>query len=552
MTLKGMTPFPPEFAERYRQTGYWQDRPLGAVFQETFARFTDRVAIVAGEERVTYRELGRRVERLALHLLKMGVLPLDPVVMQLPNVPAFHCLYFALQRVGAIPVMALPAHRYLEISHFVRLTGAVGYILPARLGTEEMIPLAERVEADCDSLRFILVHGAGGETRYPALEDLLQRDSGLSPDALAELEIDPTEPCCFQLTGGTTGVPKVIPRTHNDYHYVSVASSAVSDIGMDDALLVVLPNAHNFPLATPGIQGFLLQGARIVLSTSMEAADALRLVERERITHLELVPALLIRWLNDPAIGAHDLSSLRMITAGGQKVQAEVKRRAEAAIPGCIVQEVFGMSEGLLTIVRVDDPEEVRMETVGRPISAGDEVMLVDERGREVPPGEVGELACRGPYTFRGYFRAPVQNAASFTADGFFKTGDLMRLHPTGNYVVEGRRKDLINRGGENISAEEVENLILGHPAVKNVACVPMPDLVLGERMCAYVVPQAGATVTLPELTAFALEKGIAKFKLPERLELLEELPTSGFGKISKKTLMAWIAEKLEAEGTLC
>jgi non-ribosomal peptide synthetase component E (peptide arylation enzyme) len=135
------------------------------------------------------------------------------------------------------------------------------------------------------------------------------------------------------------------------------------------------------------------------------------------------------------------------------------------------------MSEGLLTIVRVDDPEEVRMETVGRPISAGDEVMLVDERGREVPPGEVGELACRGPYTFRGYFRAPVQNAASFTADGFFKTGDLMRLHPTGNYVVEGRRKDLINRGGENISAEEVENLILGHPAVKNVACVPMPDL---------------------------------------------------------------------------
>ncbi len=548
MTLEGMVPFPPEFAERYRARGYWQDRPLGEVFAETFARFADRIALVAGQQRISYRQLGERVERLALHLLEGGIKPLDPVVVQLPNVPEFIYLYFALQRIGAIPVMALPAHRYIEISHFVRLTGAVGYALPARLGAEDMVPFAERIREENDSLRLILLHGPGAAPGFESLAGWLETESGLSPDALSGLNIDPSEPACFQLTGGTTGVPKVIPRTHNDYHYNFLVTSGLVGIEPDSALLVVLPIAHNFALASPGVQGFLLRGARLVLTTETGAAQVLPLVARERVTHLELVPALLISWLNDPAIDRHDLSSLRVLNSGGQKLQTEVKRRAKEMIPDCIVQEVFGMAEGLLMFVRLDDPEEVWLETVGRPVCPDDEVKLLDESGRDVAPGEVGEMACRGPYTLRGYFRAPEQNAQDFTSDGFFKTGDLMRLHPSGNYVVEGRRKDLINRGGEKISAEEVENLILSHPAVKNVACVPMPDPVLGERMCAYLVPQTGATVTLAEITAFALEKGIAKFKLPERLELLDELPTSGFGKISKKTLMAWIAEKLKEE----
>jgi 2,3-dihydroxybenzoate-AMP ligase len=257
---------------------------------------------------------------------------------------------------------------------------------------------------------------------------------------------------------------------------------------------------------------------------------------------------LLIRLINDPAIGKHDLSSLRVIQSGGQRMQPEVRARTKQLIPGVTVQENFGMSEGMLFFVRLDDPEDVRMETCGRPLSPDDEVRLVDDDGREVAPGEVGELTCRGPYTLRGYFGVPEYNARQFTPDGFYRSGDLMRLHPSGNYVVEGRKKDLINRGGEKISAEEIENLILAHPAVQNIACVPMPDPNLGERMCACVIPKKGRSLNLAELIEFLKEKEIAKFKLPERLELLSDFPVSTFGKVSKKALVEMVTAKLERE----
>ena len=196
------------------------------------------------------------------------------------------------------------------------------------------------------------------------------------------------------------------------------------------------------------------------------------------------------------------------------------------------------MAEGLLMFVRLDDPDEVRFETVGRPVCEDDEIKIVDDERNPVPDGEVGELLVRGPYTLRGYYGVPEYNARTFTPDGFYCSGDLMRRHPSGNYIVEGRKKDLINRGGEKISAEEIENLILSHPAVRNVACVPLPDPVLGERMCACVIPRAGSALTLEELAAYLQGLGIAKFKLPERLELMEEFPLSAFGKVSKKTLV--------------
>ncbi len=200
------------------------------------------------------------------------------------------------------------------------------------------------------------------------------------------------------------------------------------------------------------------------------------------------------------------------------------------------------MAEGLLCYVRLDDPDDVRYETAGRPVSELDEVRVVDEDEREVAEGDIGELLTRGPYTIRGYFRADEHNLAAFTSDGFYRTGDLVRIHPSGNVVVAGRKKDLINRAGEKISAEEVENLIISHPAVLDVACVPVPDSVLGERMCACVILQPGAAITLEELTAFLLGKGIAKFKLPERVEFFEEFPTTRVGKVSKRELVELVS----------
>ncbi len=548
-TLEGVVPFPPEFAARYREKGYWEDATMGHFFDEIVSKSSERVAFLAGDESVTYRQLAQRVERLALHLLKLGVQPLDRFVMQLPNSPEFVYLYFALQKVGAIPVMAMSSHRYSEIHQFVELSQAVGYAIPDRIGDFDFADLAERIRSEHPSLRWIFVVGsAAAVPNSISLTDLLQTESGLAPEHLTERVVDPTEPALFQLSGGTTGIPKLIPRTHNDYIYNTKAAVEVNDIRPDDAFLVVLPMAHNFPLACPGIQGFLYRGARFVISDSTRPADVFPLMEREHITHVELVPAVLIRWINDPHIKEYDLSSLRVINTGGQKLQPEVKRRAEELIPSCKVQEVFGMAEGLLCFVRLDDSNEIRMETVGRPVCPDDELKLLDENDNEVPVGEIGELLVRGPYTLRGYFRVPEYNARTFTSDGFYRSGDLMRRHPSGNYIVEGRKKDLINRGGEKISAEEIENLILSHPAVLNVACVPMPDAVLGERTCAFVILQPGATLTLKDLTDFLLDKGIAKFKLPERLEVVDDFPLSKFGKVSKHVLVKQITDILTAE----
>ena len=289
----------------------------------------------------------------------------------------------------------------------------------------------------------------------------------------------------------------------------------------------------------------------MVLANTTRGEDIFPLIERHRITHVAVVPALLIRWINDPLIKKFDLSSLQVIQSGGQRLQPEIRRRTKELIPSVTVQENFGMAEGMLMFVRLDDAEAVRMETVGRPISPDDEVRLVDEDDNEVAPGEVGEFLARGPYTLRGYYGAPEYNARAFTTDGFYRSGDLMRQHPSGNYIVEGRKKDLINRGGEKISAEEVENLILTHPAVQNVACVAIPDPVLGERMCACLVLRQGRSLALPELVAFLAEQEIAKHKLPERLEIMDDFLLSPFGKVSKKDLTDRIANKLKEEGKL-
>ena len=536
--LAGVTPIPPDFAARYRERGYWEDVPLGRFYDGVFTSHGESLALISGDERLTYKELKERVDRLALHLLKLGVAPLDRWVLQMPNIPEFVYLYFALQRLGAIPIMALAGHRWNEINAFFELSGANGYAVSERLGDFESKQLVAQIREAHPSVQIVL-----GVER---IRELVGRSPGSDPGLVDMIEIDPDEPCIFQLSGGTTGVPKLIPRTNNDYVYNTKAAVQVNDIHPDDCLLVVLPIAHNFPLACPGISGFFQQGARVVMSESPRADDVFPLIARERITHLELVPALLIRYINAPSIAEHDLSSVRVINTGGQKLQPEVKRRAESLFPNARVQEVFGMAEGLLMFVRLDDPEDVRFETAGRPVCEDDEIRLVDDERSPVPDGEVGELLVRGPYTLRGYYGVPEYNARTFTPEGFYCSGDLMRRHPSGNFIVEGRKKDLINRGGEKISAEEIENLILSHPAVLNVACVPMPDPVLGERMCAYVIAHPGRTLTLPELTAFLTEKGLAKFKLPERLELTGDLPLSKFGKVAKNVLAKRLVDEVK------
>ena len=543
--LEGVVRFPPEFAARYRAKGYWEDRSLRDVFADVFVKYADRVAIIDRDECVTYAQLDERSDRLALNLLDEGLKPLDRVVMQLPNVVEFAYLYFALQKIGCIPIMALPAHRFREIRQFVQLSGAVASATPDKTKDFDYRDVVRRIRDTSKTLRLGLILGET-PSGYLSLTELIERTSRRTARELGDIKIDPEDPAVFQLSGGTTGIPKLIPRTHNDYVYNSRMAAEVTGVGPDKTMLNVLPLAHNLPLACPGLQGYLLHGGKVVVANTTLGENIFRLIERHRVTHIAVVPALLIRLINEPSIKNFDLSSLQVIQSGGQRLQPEVRRRTKELIPSVTVQENFGMAEGMLLFVRLDDPEEMRMETVGRPVSPDDEVRLVDDDDNEVSPGEIGELLARGPYTLRGYFGVPEYNARAFTSDGFYRSGDLMRRHPSGNYMVEGRKKDLINRGGEKISAEEIENLILTHPAVQNVACVPMPDPILGERMCACVILRQGKALTLDQLVLFLMKEEIAKHKLPERLEIMGDFPLSAFGKVSKKDLTERIALKLK------
>ncbi|HYT38621.1 MAG TPA: AMP-binding protein, partial [Acidimicrobiia bacterium] len=401
------------------------------------------------------------------------------------------------------------------------------------------------------SLRHVLLLDGRDDDRDGTVNLRRLLDDPVDPgEARAAADADPPDPAdvaFFLLSGGTTGLPKLIPRTHDDYAYNVRASAELCRFGPDTVYLVALPAAHNFPLGCPGLMGTLAAGGRVVMAPSPRPDDALGVVEAEQVTITALVPALAIRWLEANADERFDLSSLELLQVGGARLVPEVARRIGPAL-GCRVQQVFGMAEGLLNYTRVDDPDDVVVETQGRPLSPADEILVVGPDGEPVPDGEPGELLTRGPYTIRGYYRAEAHNASAFTADGFYRTGDIVRLHPSGNLSVEGRAKDLINRGGEKISAEEIENLLLAHPAVREAAAVAMPHPVLGEQTCAYLALRPDEALDLAALSAYLDGRGVARFKWPERLEIVDALPVTNVGKVDKKKLRDDVAAKLAAE----
>src|SRR5262249_35273783 len=307
-------------------------------------KYSSRVAVIDGDEQVTYEQLNARATNLALNLLDLGLKPLDRLIVQLPNRIQFAYLYLALQKIGAIPVMALPAHRYLEISQFVRIAGAVGSVTPDKHRDHDFRELIRRIQAEQPSLKHGIIFGDPGPVLV-SLDELIRRKSTRDPSELERIKIDPTDPALFLLSGGTTGVPKLIPRTHNDYVYNSKMAGSVTGIDDNSVLLDVLPISHNLPLACPGLQCFIFTAAQVVLSTDVSPESIFALVEKHRVTHIHVVPALLIRWINDPSIKRYDLSSLRVIQSGGQRLQPEIRIQTHELIPSVTVQENFGMAE---------------------------------------------------------------------------------------------------------------------------------------------------------------------------------------------------------------
>jgi 2,3-dihydroxybenzoate-AMP ligase len=496
---------------------------------------------------VTYAELDAAADRVAFGLRRLGIGRGDRIVVHLPNIVEFPAISFALLRLGALPVYALPAHREHEIAHLVALTDAVAYLACESFAGFDYTVLAKAARQAAPSLRHVLLLGDGGDAD---LREMLAAPVDAT-EARAAADADPpdaSDVALFLLSGGTTGLPKLIPRTHDDYAYNLRASASVCGLGPDTVYLVALPAAHNFALACPGMLGTFSVGGRVVMSSSSKPEDTFALIGAEGVTITALVPTLVIRWLEAPERARFDLSSLQVVQVGGARLNPEVARRVVPEL-GCRLQQVFGMGEGLLNYTRLDDPDEIVIETQGRPLSPADEVLVVDPDGEPVADGEPGELLTRGPYTIRGYYRAEDHNARAFTPDGFYRTGDVVRRDAAGNLAVEGRMKDLINRGGEKISAEEVENLLLAHASVSNAAAVAMPHPVLGEQACAYVVLRPDAEpLTLEGLRGYLAGRGIARFKWPERVEITDALPLTKVGKVDKKALREDIAEKLAVE----
>ena len=540
------TPWPVAFARRYRERGYWTGETLHGHLAKVCASGPERIAVVCGTRRWSYAELDRRIRRTAAGLARLGIARGDRVLVQLPNIAEFHVACFALFRLGAWPVFALPAHREAELDHFVRITDACACITVDREAGFDHRAMMRQLRERHASLREVIVVRTGDGQEDDGCQDFETLQVGPSDaEPAVDVQHDASAVAFLQLSGGSTGTPKLIPRTHDDYLYSIRESASICGFDSRTVYLCVLPAAHNFPMSSPGAFGTFHVGGCVVMARHPSPAHCLDLVARERVNATALVPALALAWMESPALANADLSSLALVQVGGAHLARDVARRLASRFDATL-QQVFGMAEGLVNYTRLDDPLDLVVSSQGRPISPDDEIRIVDDADRDVAEGEVGHLLTRGPYTIRGYYRAGAHNERAFTADGFYRTGDRVRRLASGHLVVEGRAKDQINRGGDKIAAEEIESHLMTHPRVFDAALVAMPDRWLGEKACAFVVVR-GPAPTARELLHYVRGRGIAAYKIPERIEFIDALPRTPVGKVDKRALRGRIVEVLAA-----
>lgn len=526
---RGFVPWPAEFADRYVREGYWRGETLGDLLRRAAAASPAATAVMAPGVRWSFAELDARADRLAAGFARRGLQGGDRVVVQLPNVAEFVAVSFALFRLGVMPVYALPAHRRAEIVHLAEAAKAKAYIIPAVHQRFDHRALAREVAAATPLIETIFVAGAS--------EEFVSLDEVAAAPARGDLQGPrPRDIAFFLLSGGTTGSPKLIPRTHDDYAYQLHATAAALEMTPASAYLAALPVAHNAALGCPGVLGTIAIGAKVVLAPDPSPDTTFPLIVAEEVTHTTLMPPLVLMWLEAASYMKEDVSRV-LLQVGGAKLSASVAARVHPQL-GCRLTHWFGMAEGLLSYTRLDDADEVVLHTTGRPLAVADEIRVVDAEDREVAPGELGQLLTRGPYTLRGYFDAEETNRHAFTDDGFLRTGDLVRIDAAGNMLIEGRVKDVIVRGGEKISAQEIEAHLLEHPDVREAALVDVPDAVMGEKTCAFIVA-AAMPPTLPEIKQYLKERGLADYKLPDLLRAVPSLPRTAVGKIDKKALRA-------------
>jgi len=524
------TAWPDDLAAHYRAQGYWLDRPMTDILADQVQARPEAPAIICGERSLSYAELDRQSSHLAAHLHSAGLRRHDTALVQLPNVAEFYVSFFALLKLGVVPVNALFSHQRQEMLAYARQIQPRLLIASRRHGLFANENFLAELRDVAPTLATVVLDGEAG-ANVLSLQDCLQPRPvpfGATPTAGGEVAF-------FQLSGGSTGTPKLIPRTHNDYYYSLRRSVELCGLTPATRFLCALPAPHNYTMSSPGALGVFIAGGCVVMAADPEPLNCFALIERHAIDWVPLVPPAVALWLRAAPEHRQRLASLKVLQVGGANFSEALARRVPEEL-GCRLQQVFGMAEGLVNYTRLDDDRDRVFTTQGCPMSADDEIRVLDEEGRAVPLGEPGMLATRGPYTFRGYYLAPEQNAQVFDAEGFYYSGDVVQQDADGYLKVVGRVKDVINRGGEKIAAEEVENLLLHHPAVTHVALVAIPDELMGEKSCACVVA-SDAALKPSDLRKYLRAQGVADYKLPDRFQFMAELPLTAVGKINKKQL---------------
>jgi len=546
--LDGFTPFRTEDVESYKRLGWWGDLTFGDILDRAADRYPDKEAFVDGDSRLTFAQARDRVNRLAVSLMNMGIKPMDRVLVQLPNWNEFVSVYFALQKIGAIDVLLIDRYRPYEINYLIRLTGATTWILPWKYRKTDYLPIVKEVLKESPQMKHVILARGEGQRDYPCLEALIEKaeltEKNLS--ALTQRRPDPMQVSHMGPTGGTTGLPKVVPRTHNDLICGSEHAARAWKMGATDICLLVGPIGHDLTF-TKGFLGTSLTYGKTVFLDSTELDDICRTIEKEKVTALVWVPTLARRLVGFESLGNYDLNTLKKMHCGGGASLPDLIKDVREKLK-CTFFNGYGGTEGMTTLTRSDDDLETLFTTVGKPTCPYDSYKLVDRDGKELPANTPGELLIKGPGIFTGYYRNPEENEKMFDKDGYFRTGDVAKIDPNGNVALVGRIKEMINRGGESISAVEVEKLISDHPGVAFVAAIPMPDPEMGERVCAYIQPRQGTRLQFNDILSFLKERKASVLHFPERIEFIDTMPFTKAEKIDKMALVKDIKEKIESK----
>jgi 2,3-dihydroxybenzoate-AMP ligase len=541
--IPGVVYPPPSRLARFVEDNVLPTRSLAEAMRESLARNAGRLALAGPQGEVTYAGLDQITDRLAAGLLRLGAKPLDRVMFQVPNCNEVIYAILACIKAQLIPVCTLAAHREQEIGYLARHSSARLHIVSGADPKFDDIAFARDMQKQASSLKLIVQAQGEGRSDAPSFAELVKS----IPLAEARQEIDrlrhdPFQVVFFQLSGGTTGVPKIIPHFHNASLLTMQATADWYDFRADDRIFNPLPMLHNLNM-TCFYGPALLQGATFIVAPNVATDTLVSVLKKYRPTWSFLSGPIIARLEGAVHDGTIDFRDARGIITPNNAPRLR-------AMLGAPVYHQYGMTEGTLTGTREGDPTEAIDFTVGRPFCPWNRVRIMRPGTEElIETEEMGESVVDGPFTSPGYFDAADRNREAFTSDGAYRSGDLVRrryIHGVSYFVFCGRIKDVVDRGGEKINSEEVEWACNAHPSIAATAVIGMPDAVYGERVCAFVIARGNRTApSVSELGDFLKTHGLAKFKWPEHVEVVSEFPVSKSGKLLKNELRRIISEKL-------